>query len=220
MTTGLIDADVHPHALPHQLEPHLDERWRAHLERLGTRVAGALAIYPRVRNAGFRVDAWPDGGFPGSDLTLLQRQLLDEYGIDYAVLTPLQNQVYGGEAPEFGAALCRAVNGWIEADWLDPEPRLRGSISIAFEHADVSVARDRAPGRRRALGAGDDPRQRRAPARQPQVLADLRGRDGGRDAGRDPHRRHRHAPRPGLALLLPRGARLERQRDGRHRARA
>jgi predicted TIM-barrel fold metal-dependent hydrolase len=138
-TTRLIDADVHPHALPRQLEPHLDERWRSHLERLGTRVAGALAIYPRVRNAGFRVDAWPEGGFPGSDLTLLQKQLLDEYGIDYAVLTPLQNQVYGGEAPEFGAALCRAVNGWIQADWLDPEPRLRGSISIAFEHADVSV---------------------------------------------------------------------------------
>jgi predicted TIM-barrel fold metal-dependent hydrolase len=135
----LIDADVHPHALPSAIEPRLDERWRAHYGRLGTRVTPAPAIYPRVRNSGFRADSWPDGGFPGSDLGLLQRQLLDEHGIEYGILTPLSNQSFGGEAADFGAALCHAVNEWIGEEWLDREPRLRGSILVAFEHADVSV---------------------------------------------------------------------------------
>ena len=135
----LVDTDVHPHALASHIEPRLNSRWREHFRRIGTRVTPAPAIYPRVRNAGFRVDAWPEGGFPGSDLGLLQRQLLDEHKIDYGILTPLQNQVYGGESADFGAALCHAANEWLREEWLDHEPRLLSSILVAFEHSDVSV---------------------------------------------------------------------------------
>ena len=64
----LVDADIHPHApAPHvaaRLAPAHRRRW----EMFGSRVLAPPEIYPRVRNAGFRTDAWPPGGFPGSDL--------------------------------------------------------------------------------------------------------------------------------------------------------
>jgi predicted TIM-barrel fold metal-dependent hydrolase len=135
----IVDADVHPAPLPSDLNSRLGPRWRSHLERFGARVAAAPAIYPRVRNAGYRADARPDGGFPGSDLGLLRRQLLEEYGVDYGILNPLHSQVYGAESAELGAAVCRAVNDWIREEWLDAEPRLLSSLCVPFEHSDLAT---------------------------------------------------------------------------------
>ncbi len=74
---------------------------------------------------------------------------------------------------------------------------------------------DRALRRRPALRPGPAADHGRVPAGQPQVLADLRRRGRGRSAARRPHRRPRAALGHGLAVLLPRGARRLRQRDGR-----
>jgi uncharacterized protein len=135
----LVDADIHPAPLPRDLAPRLDEPWRARYERYGVRVANPPQIYPRVRNAGHRVDSWPEGGFPGSDLGLLQRQALDEYGVDYGILIPLHGHSFGAEAPEFAAALCHAVNEWVREEMLDREPRLRSTINIALETPELAV---------------------------------------------------------------------------------
>src|SRR6185312_141136 len=93
----LVDADVHPTMMPASLHGRLSSRWQRHLEEFGPRVAGAYAMFPRMRNGGFRVDARPAEGFPGSDLGLVQAQLLDEYDVDHAVLTPMQAQSFGAE---------------------------------------------------------------------------------------------------------------------------
>ena len=138
-TIKLIDADIHPAPLPRHLAPRLDARSRERYERYGVRVANPPQLYPRVRNTGYRVDSWPEGGFPGSDLGLIQRQLLDEHGVDYGVLIPLHGQSFGAEAPEFAAALCHAVNEWVREEMLDPEPRLRNTINIALESPDLAV---------------------------------------------------------------------------------
>jgi predicted TIM-barrel fold metal-dependent hydrolase len=136
---SLVDVDVHPTMMPAALHARVSERARAHLSGFGPRVAGAYAMFPRMRNGGFRVDARPEEGLPGSDLGLVRSQLLDEYGVDYAVLTPMQAQSYGGEAPELAAELCRALNDWIGEEWLASEPRLRGSICPPHEHPDLAV---------------------------------------------------------------------------------
>jgi predicted TIM-barrel fold metal-dependent hydrolase len=135
----LVDVDVHPTMMPASLLPRLSARAREHFAAFGPRVAGAYAMFPRMRNGGFRVDARPEEGRPGSDLALMRRQHLDEYGIDRAVLTPMQAQSFGGEAPALADELCRALNDWIREEWLDPEPRLRGSICPPHEHPDLAV---------------------------------------------------------------------------------
>src|SRR5918999_2501233 len=135
----LVDTDIHPMMLGPALEARLSERWWRHYEDFGVRVAAPPAIYPRVRNAGYRTDAWPEGGFPGSDLELLRRQLLDEHDVQYGTLNPLQGQVWGAEAPELAAVLCRALNDWIAEEWLYAEPRLLGSICVPFEHPELAV---------------------------------------------------------------------------------
>jgi uncharacterized protein len=146
----IVDSDIHPTALPTAIRPRLSARHRARWDMFGSRVPAPPEIYPRVRNSGFRRDAWPDGGFPGSSLQLVREQLLDEFGIDYGVLIPLQGHSWGSEEPEYAAALCRALNDWQAEEWLDAEPRLRASIAIPIEAPELEAEEIR----RRA----DDPR--------------------------------------------------------------
>jgi predicted TIM-barrel fold metal-dependent hydrolase len=135
----LVDTDIHPMMLQPALDARLSERWRRHYRDFGVRIAPPPAIYPRVRNSGYRADAWPEGGFPGSDLGLLRGQLLEEHGVQYGILNPLQGQVWGADAPDLAAALCRALNDWILEEWLEAEPRLLGSICVPFEHPELAV---------------------------------------------------------------------------------
>jgi uncharacterized protein len=136
----LVDGDVHSTMMPASLHARLSSKWQRHLEQFGPRVAGAYAMFPRMRNGGFRADARPAEGFPGSDLGLVQEQLLDEYDMDYAVLTPMQAQNFGQEAPELAAEMCRALNDWTREEWLDRDARLLGSICPPHEHPDLAVA--------------------------------------------------------------------------------
>ncbi|MHC1560036.1 amidohydrolase family protein [Actinomycetospora sp. C-140] len=136
----LVDADIHPHALAPDVAARLAPAHRRRWEMFGSRVPGPPEIYPRVRNAGFRVDAWPDGGFPGSDLGMVRDQLLDEFDVDHGILIPLQGHSWGVEAPEYAAALCGALNTWIREEWLDREPRLRSSIAVPHEAPDLAAA--------------------------------------------------------------------------------
>jgi predicted TIM-barrel fold metal-dependent hydrolase len=138
--TSVVDADIHPTVLPKDLAVRLPEPWRTRFERFGTRALGPPALYPRVRNGGMRLDSFPEGGVPGSDLGLVRKQLLDEYGVDYGVLIPLQGHTFGAEQPEFAHALCHALNEAIREEFLDPEPRLRGSICVTHESPEHAIA--------------------------------------------------------------------------------
>src|SRR5690348_6461166 len=136
---SLVDCDVHSTMMPGSLHARLSSKWQHHLMEFGPRIAGAYAMFPRMRNGGFRIDARPAEGFPGSDLRLVQEQLLDEYDMDFAVLTPRQAQNFGQEAPEFAVGLCRALNDWTREEWLDRDARLLGSICPPHEHPDLAV---------------------------------------------------------------------------------
>jgi uncharacterized protein len=136
----LVDADIHPALTSPELLKRLSTRWRRHVERFGRRTPIITELYPRTSNAGMRADSWPEppGSFPGSDLGLVQRQLLDEYGVDYGVLNNL-NLLHCYEVPELAADLARAINDWLWQDWLAPEPRLLGSIVVPCEFPDLAV---------------------------------------------------------------------------------
>jgi predicted TIM-barrel fold metal-dependent hydrolase len=96
-------------------------------------------IVPRGTPAAARVDAWPPNGRPpGSDLPFLREQLLDRWDISRAILnaTAVSGRILNAD---FAAAYSHACNDWIVAEWLDPEPRLRASIEVAFEDAQAAA---------------------------------------------------------------------------------
>jgi hypothetical protein len=59
----LVDCDVHAQPTDAMLAEHLGPRSRRLLDRYGRRSPRITTWYPRARNAGMRVDAWP--GKPG-----------------------------------------------------------------------------------------------------------------------------------------------------------
>jgi len=135
----LVDADIHPAAMPKEIAARLDEPWRTRYEEFGYRVANPPMIYPRLTNGGNRLDAYPEEGLPGGDLDLMRAQLLDEYDVTYGVLIPLQSHGFGAVAPDFGQAMCRALNDWLATEWLDREPRLRSSLAITHESPEAAA---------------------------------------------------------------------------------
>jgi len=139
----IVDCDIHPVARKRSdIYGFMPKHWREHVETYGPRgtqpFLGSGHI-PRVQQA--RLDSMPDVGPAGSDLKLMQKQLLDFYDMRFGILQPFGP---GGGAnllnPGLANAICAALNDWQIAFWLDPEPRLKGSISLPQEDAAASVA--------------------------------------------------------------------------------
>lgn len=137
--TAVIDTDIHnAPASKDTLLKYLPERWHQHHRTIGMR-GHVGSAYPRTYKNAARRDAWPPSGAPpGGDLAFLREQLLDAWEMEYGILNPLLGA--GSQLNlEYGAALARAMNDWQIAEWLEPEPRLRGSIIIPYEDGDLSA---------------------------------------------------------------------------------
>jgi uncharacterized protein len=150
---SIVDCDIHNAPRSEQaLLAYMPESWRRR-RASGGRLEAAVGArretlgdrsyfggeYPRATPRAARTDAWPPSGDPpASDLPFLREQLLDRFGIEYGVLTPMLG---AGEQLDLerGAALASAINDWQAAEWLDPEPRLRASINIAYEDGELSA---------------------------------------------------------------------------------
>ena len=135
-----IDCDIHNY-LPSDttLRKYLSERWCRYLDHFAGRVFHGL-YYPLASQHAARTDAWPPSGLsPGSDLSFMQEQLLNRWDLEHGILLPLLGA--GKQLNlEWGGAMSRAANDWQAAEWLDPEPRLRGSIVVTYEAPDLAVA--------------------------------------------------------------------------------
>lgn len=135
---GGIDCDVHP-ALPGMaaLLPYLEPYWREQVTVRG--IEGLdLASFPVQMDAHGRSDWRDEGAKPGSSLDRLRRDALDTFGSRLAICNPL----YGTLAiynEHFAAAVARAINQWMVTEWLDKEPRLRASITVAAQNAEHAV---------------------------------------------------------------------------------
>lgn len=142
MIRGLkpIDCDVHP-SVPglKTLLPYMDPYWADTLIQRGMHELDSIS-YPINAPLTARSDWRPEtGGKPATTLQELQSQLLDPFDIEIAIL----NCLYGVQLPfseDMGAAYARAVNDWIATEWLDRDPRLRASILIPIQNADLAVA--------------------------------------------------------------------------------
>ena len=151
---SIVDCDIHPTIRnPEDVRQFLPEQWRALHREYGNFSREPLdnGMYPRITPALSRADSWPsNGGPPGSDLELMRTQHLDANGVEVGILIPLATKAGDQRNVAFGREMTRAINEWQIALWLDPEPRLRGSILVAPEDPEGAAKeiRERAKDRR------------------------------------------------------------------------
>jgi hypothetical protein len=135
MTEPLIDCEVQAVVQSIEtLEPFLSSHWReviAKTQFKGPTDTPYPPALPTSRRPGLDdVDGRP----PGATLASIRTQALDPLGAELGILTC----AYGVESvrnPDAAAAIASAINDWLAADFLEPEPRLRASISVPAQPA-------------------------------------------------------------------------------------
>ena len=146
---NLIDCDAH-HAWSSvkDILPYLPRYWADYVVESHFR-ALPNSPYPKGVHGGERVDARPDDGRPaGSDVDLFRRQLLDEWGVDVAILTGQFYNVAFLANADFATALARALNDWMIDQWLSRDDRFRGSLTVPMQEPRAAAAEiDRLGGR-------------------------------------------------------------------------
>jgi len=140
-STRPIDCDVHL-AVPstRALLPYLEPYWREHIVRRGIDGENLeLSAYPPSVPLNCRPDWRPAKGLAGSQYEQLRDHVLEPFQPRFAICNVLHgSQIMFSE--DLSAALCRAVNNWIVAEWLDRDPRLRASIVVPVHSPDLAVA--------------------------------------------------------------------------------
>ncbi len=133
LDTRIIDCDVHHNTPDYKaLFPYLPRQFREQMEDFGS-MAPTLG-YTNMPGQGSRQDLWSKGEKGDNPNTLPEMAVdhhLDEYGIDYAILTGGPYAYATHPSLDFAAAVCRAFNDWTAEHWLTVDARLRASIHIA-----------------------------------------------------------------------------------------
>ncbi|GAC1342420.1 MAG: amidohydrolase family protein [Acetobacteraceae bacterium] len=145
---AIADCDIHPaQRTAHDLDPYLPRLWQEHAAVFGAgRRMGMQSgpAYPKSQPNASRRDALPpEGGRQGSSLSFMQAQHLDPNHVALGILNPL-NSGQGVANPDLSAALCHAINQWQVAEWTSKDARLKASVVVPYEYADLAVAEIRA----------------------------------------------------------------------------
>jgi predicted TIM-barrel fold metal-dependent hydrolase len=135
--TPLVDTDVHeaPRSMA-DLLPYVAPEWRE-TAALSPTIAPSAMPYRSLQ--GFRQDWLPDEGIAGSDLDALRRHLFAEEGVSVAILNGFfhVSALRGGF--EYANAMASAYNDWQIEHWLEPEPRLRGSVHVVAHTPELAA---------------------------------------------------------------------------------
>ncbi|MEM7031539.1 MAG: amidohydrolase family protein [Chloroflexota bacterium] len=137
---AIIDCDLH-NVVPsfETLRPYLPVHWQELASQsdfkgppLGNQFTAGGPITQKI-------DPYPEDGRPaGSDLSLLQAQVLDPLGVEYGILT-CAYAIEGMRNPFGAAAFASAINDWQITEWLEPEPRLRASLVIPTQDPELAA---------------------------------------------------------------------------------
>ncbi len=125
---GIVDVDVHP--VPSSVD-QIRERMPMPFR---DRYQGERRSFFNNPVHGSRLDSVPPGGGPkGSDPDFLRKQLIDEYGVAYAILVS-RTFCNIHPDPDYAAAIATAFNEWLVEVWLtehNHDGAFKGSITIA-----------------------------------------------------------------------------------------
>jgi predicted TIM-barrel fold metal-dependent hydrolase len=142
----LIDTDIH-HEIrsTRDLLPYLSDQWKRYIAEYGWVPERSIPFNQIRKETKYRMDTRPaDGSTPGSSYELLKEQLLDKHNVTFGVLTGwfYEATVCKGWY-EFAAARASAYNDYTVEHWLERDPRLLGSITIARDPKDAVREIDR-----------------------------------------------------------------------------
>ena len=141
VTAGLpvIDCDLHNRTPSlEMLYPYLPDHWRDHCEESGFFGPDAND-YPEGAPTSTRPEITePSADRPQSDLALLREHALDPWGVQYGILT-CAYRAQSVHNEDLAAALASAINDWQIEHWLDPEPRLRGSLIVPSQNPELAA---------------------------------------------------------------------------------
>jgi len=141
LSGDFIDCDVHLNVpSTRTLLPYLDDYWREHLIRRGIEgESHDLSAYPQNAPLNCRPDWRPTQGLPASKFEHLRDHVLNPFQPRFVICNVLHgSQIMFSE--DLSAAMCKAVNNWVVAEWLDRDPRLRASIVVPVHSPDLAVA--------------------------------------------------------------------------------
>lgn len=133
----VIDCDIHI-TVPsvEVLVPYLSEHWREYIRE--TAFKGPIdTSYPL--SATITGKPSPNVSVPGSNLGELREHISSTAWLELGILT-CAYAVESVRNPFAAAALASAVNDWQTHEWLDPEPRLRGSILVPIQDPALAAA--------------------------------------------------------------------------------
>lgn len=138
--TGIVDADVHLPAAPTDwLRPYLSAHWSEYTRRNGFTGMADVVRNPYPPKA--PTTSLPEIAAAGSaaeHLELLRHHVLDRPGVTAAIAVCYQG-VEALKHPDFALEIARATNDWIASEFLDPEPRLHGTIVVPPQHPDLAA---------------------------------------------------------------------------------
>ncbi|MBD3107290.1 amidohydrolase [Bacillus sp. AGMB 02131] len=130
----VIDCDVHVQETSFdELVAYMDPHWK-NFARSASQFKQVMNIsYAIVANGGVRKDSWGENGeYPGSSVEFLKKQLLDEHGVNMAVLYPNGTFCLNSLPQDhWASAIGAALNDWLIDVWLSKDPRFKGTVSIA-----------------------------------------------------------------------------------------
>ena len=137
---SVIDADVHIDTPPLEaLFPYLSAHWVEHFTQTLDSGPGQ-DYYPKGSPiARRRVEAGDTDRTTESRLQRLRDGVLDGDGVEVAITSCLY-AVDSMHNPDVAVALARATNDWLTREWLEPEPRLRGSAVVPIQIPTLAAA--------------------------------------------------------------------------------
>ncbi|MFC5712982.1 amidohydrolase family protein [Thalassorhabdus alkalitolerans] len=139
---AIVDTDIHERIQYKDILDYLDEPYKHYIANCHW-IQEKHMPYTQPATAGVdRADAiLPDGRPAGTDLPFMQKQLLDDIGHEFGILTgaldPSPSSMHGWY--EMAAALASAYNDWQIENWLEKDDRLYGSVHIAAQEPHNAV---------------------------------------------------------------------------------
>ena len=139
VTPAVIDCDIH-NELPtlETLFSYLPDHWCDYISESAF-VGPDANDYPKGAPTSARPDSVPPtGGPPGSDLGLVQRDVLDRWHTEYGILN-CAYRVQSVHNEDLATSLAEALNQWQIDFWLNLEPRLRASVVAPSQSPELAA---------------------------------------------------------------------------------
>lgn len=138
----VIDCDVHPNPVrKRDLLPYLNDYWRDYM--IASKFRGTIPTVDITLpvNGGLRADSKdPNGGPACSSVDFFQKQVMDEFNYEAAILfTDGTFFISGAPQREMATALSSAYNDWLIEHWLAKDERLFGTILIAAQDPEAAA---------------------------------------------------------------------------------